>query len=370
MRAFNAPKQLLKKGKGMVSALRQLSRLINDPELSQSYYPSEERKSKARITADLLLWLLRYRNVDTLYYVHGFDRRHGVNKADYLPWRTFRKLQDAKNLHPKGSEGYNYICLLKDKFVFSQFVRSLGFPTPKNLAICNRESLTWLSDMRTLPLEALLQEEVVFDGFCKPLAGRQGQGAFPLSARGGKLFSDGEEISLEHFKRLLKEQSLIQERVQQHPKMSELHSHSLNTIRLVTFNREGAVEPLLALLRVGANGKTVDNWSVGGILLDIDMASGRVRGDGVLKPGYGARISEHPQTHVAFDGFEIPCFHEGVELAMKLHEYFYGIYSIGWDLAISKAGPTIIEGNDRWDGASLTILDENYTRRFLELQRS
>ncbi len=258
--------------------------------------------------------------------------------------------------------------MLRDKFVFSQFVSSLSFPTPKNLAICDHESVTWLDEMRRAPLETLLLDKTLhFDAFCKPLSGINGRGAFPLRLNGGRLFINDEEVTLDQFKARLDGQHLIQERVQQHSKMSELHPNSINTIRLITFNNDDQVQVFSAALRMGTKGRSLDNWTAGGILVGVDLASGRLCEEGVYKPGYGGRVHRHPDTHVLFSGFEIPYFHDAVQRAMDLHRYFYGIHSIGWDIAIMEDGPTIIEGNDDWDGAVPMALESNFKQRFLEM---
>jgi hypothetical protein len=372
MRLSTAPKAILEKAKRLLLDTGKIRQLATDPKLSQSYYPSEKRKSKPRILADLLLWRLRHGEVNTFYYAYGFDRQHGVNTEDYLPYRAFRKIRDQRNHRPKiKGDNYNYVCMLQDKFVFSQFLSSLGFPTPKNLAICDRASITWLDQMRTVPLEELLQDKTRhFDGFCKRLAGIQGKGVFPLKLSDGKLFVKSEEIDLDELRNRLDRPHLIQERIQQHEKMSSLHPHSVNTIRLVTFNNDGKVQVLSATQRIGTHGRSQDNWAAGGIIVRIDLATGRLHDEGLFKPGYGGRVREHPQTHVSFSGFEIPYFHDAVKLATKLHEYLYGIHSIGWDIAIAETGPVIIEGNDDWDGVIPMVLEKDFKQRFLEMYRS
>lgn len=367
MQLPRAPKVMLSRGK-LLRDLKQIVPMILDHKLSHSYYPSEQRKGKLHILMDLLLWLVRYREVNSYYYVYGLHRQNGVDINDYLPYRVFRKIRNTHNLHPKNAAGYNYVCILRDKFVFSQFVSSLGFPTPKNLAICNRSSITWVEQMRTGPIDTLLQDtNLHFDAFCKRLEGINGQGAFPLSLRHGKLFINDKEITLDQLKDRLDGQYLIQERVQQHRKMSELHPHSINTIRLITFNNQGKVQVFSAAQRMGTHGRSLDNWTAGGILVGIDLASGRLREEGVYKPGHGGTVRQHPQTGVRFSGFEIPYFHDAVKLARSLHGYLYGVHSIGWDIAIMETGPIIIEGNDDWDGAVPMAVDKNFKQRFLEM---
>lgn len=361
---------LLREGARLWHDARQIPRMILNPKYSQSHYPSEPRKSKPRIAVDLLAWLLRYREFNEYYYVYGFDRRD-ANMDQYLSHRAFRRIRNSRNYYPAGG-GCNYICLLQDKFVFSQFVSSLGFPTPKNLAIVDQASVTWLSPRKTAPLEDLLRDEDLhFDAFCKRLSGLSGKGAFPLRLRDRRLFINDEAITPAQLKdRLQVHQYLIQERVRQHATMSELHPPSLNTIRLMTFNNGGTVRVFSAGLKVGANGQNLDNWSAGGILVGIDRESGRLRGEGLFKPGYGSKVREHPQTGVRFSGFEIPYFHDAVELAVRLHGYFYAVHSIGWDIAITDRGPLIIEGNDNWGGHIPMALEQNFKQRFLEMYRA
>ena len=91
-----------------------------------------------------------------------------------------------------------------------------------------------------------------------------------------------------------------------------------------------------------------------GSISKADACEGRA----VYKPGYGSKVLEHPQTGVRFSGFQIPYFHDAVDLATRLHRYFYGVHSIGWDIAIRETGPMIIEGNDDWDGAVPMALEK------------
>jgi hypothetical protein len=353
-----------------VRDLKEISRLVTDPKLSQSYYPSEPRKSKSQIALDLLSWYLKSGDVNNYYYVYGFDRRR-INTEQYLPYPEFRTIRNQRNYHPNTRTGFNYVCILQDKFVFSQFLSSLGVPTPKSLALCNPETIVWLDSMRTDALESINSDASrQFDGFCKPLNGINGTGAFPLRLSDGQLYVDNEHVNAGEVKRRINGSFLLQERVTQHPAVSELHSQSINTLRILTFNNGESVQVFSAAQRIGTNGRNVDNWTAGGILVGIDLHTGNLRAEGFYKPGYGGKVLRHPQTGVELAGFNIPHFSDAVQLVKKVHGYLYGVHSIGWDIAISPAGPVIIEGNDDWDGAVPMALEENFRQRFLELYAS
>ena len=160
---------------------------------------------------------------------------------------------------------------------------------------------------------------------------------------------------------------LLQQRIQQHPEMSRLHPPSINAIRLVTFNNEGNVQVFWAALKIGARGNRVDNVACGGLAVRIDLTSGRLQGDGMFLPGQGTTTDRHPDTGVLFDGFEIPYFHEAIQSAKDAHRHLYGVHSIGWDIAITPAGPTIIEGNDNWAGHFAMAFVPKFRSRFMAM---
>ena len=352
--------------KKVIGDFQRIRMLVEDPELSRSYYPEQPRKTKSEIYSDLARWYVKHGEVNEYYFVYGFDRKQ-VNEDEYFAWPDFRAVRNGSNRGP-GIGPYNYICMLQDKFVFSQFLASLNVPTPRAIAVCSPDGLTWLDDMSHGPIERILQDgNRHFDGFCKKLNGMNGRGAFPLRVCNGQMFIGSERVTAERVQQQIEGWYLIQERIAQHPTMSSLHPHSINTMRILTFNQGGRIEVFSAAQRMGTNGRSVDNWTAGGILVAIDLETGRMRADGFYKPGYGGKVQQHPQTMVKFDGFEIPCFREAIESVKNVHRYFYGVHSIGWDVAISPSGPVIIEGNDDWDGAVPMALERDFKRRLLAM---
>lgn len=347
--------------------LGEISKLVNDPKLSRTYYPEEERKSKRSIWIDNLVWTLKNSEVNKYYYVYGMDRKQFPREREVLPYNKFNKIRNARNMKSGQASVYDYVCILRDKFVFSQYLKSLGIPSPLNIALFRSNEITWLDDRRRTKLEYLIENtDLNIDGFCKELSGILGKGAFPLRIANGKLFVKGEEISLHNLSNRLTGQYLFQEKIEQHSQMRELHPDSVNTIRVITFFIDGKVEVFCASLRIGAHGSNVDNWAAGGIVVGIDMETGKLIGDGLFKPGYGGRVKEHPNSGILLDGFQIPFFHECVKVVSELHGYLYGIHSIGWDVAITPNGPIVIEGNDDWEGGIPMSLEPNFRSRFLK----
>lgn len=346
-----------------------IGEMVWDPVKSQSYYPEQPRKSRAAILFDLLWWHLRFDEINKYYYLYGLDRRD-TNDASLMPYNLFRAMRNARNLRPAGlsdhyGTSYNFVCVLRDKFVFSQFARSLGFPVAKPWAILTQQSVFWLDGGERMPLERLIgSNSLSIDGIAKPVDGINGRDVFALRIANGTLFIDDAPSTFEALKARLTRRYLLESRLQQHPALARLHPQSINTVRLVTFYRDGDVVLFTAAFRAGTGGSTTDNWTSGGVLVSIDPQSGTLRGDGYLKPGFGQRVSRHPDSGLPFDGFVVPHFAEAVDLVRRFHSYLPGIHSIGWDIAITPEGPAVIEANDDWDGAVAMIVDRDFRRRY------
>lgn len=365
--------QRLPKSKSLRAALRRVTRtqrelvdLLFDKTLSRTYWPAEPRKSKLRVFGELIWWLVRTGEANRFYYLYGLDLK-SQRRTDVMPFNRFKWLRSRANLR-MGQEphNYNYVCILRDKFLFAQFASSLGIPTPRIFALLDSTNAIWLDRSETVPLENLGQSAgSTLDGFCKKFAGMQGSGAFPLRIDGGKLFLAERSVSVDELKTRLVGRFLFQQRIVQHTAMRELNASSVNTLRLVSFCSNQKAKVLFGALRTGTAHKNVDNWAAGGLIVRIDLGSGELRGDGVFKPAYGGRTPVHPDSGVIFDGFRIPYFSEALAMVVRLHEYLAPIHSIGWDVAITDSGPVIVEGNDDWDGVAQMVLERGFKQQFM-----
>jgi hypothetical protein len=342
----------------------EFTKLVGDSD--QSYFPENTQKSRWSIFKDHLWWVIRNRELHRYYYVYGLDQKL-IKKPAVIGYKRFTRMRNAANLRPKGLN-FNYACLTADKFVFGQFLKSFGFPTPVNIALLDEQGIRRLdNNAKESYTDFLNRLDKPINGFCKKLRGIRGEGAFPLQLERNRAHSNGKELSVAELTQKIHGTYLLQERIRQHADMARIHPASINTIRLVTFNNNGHVELFFAAARFGVAGRSVDNWNAGGIAVAIDMATGCLRGDGIQKWSYGKRADRHPDTKVLFAGYEIPCFKESVELVCKVHGYVYGMHSIGWDVAITENGPTLIEANEDWDGSFAMCTDEHFREKFLRM---
>lgn len=151
---------------------------------------------------------------------------------------------------------------------------------------------------------------------------------------------------------------ILQDRVFQSEAMNAFNPSSINTYRIMTVNKEGNVYCFSAVLRVGTS-KTgnVDNWAAGGLFIGVDIQRGVLKKYGFYKPIYGTKTDVHPDTGVRFEGHVAPQIESAVKIACEAHRYFYGVRTIGWDVAITEDGPVFIEGNDNWEITLAQVAD-------------
>lgn len=92
-----------------------------------------------------------------------------------------------------------------------------------------------------------------------------------------------------------------------------------------------------------ALGKTIaDNFHQGGKGVLVDIETGKLVGNGIDKK---LNESENSITNIKFDGFQIPYWEEIKEMVLEAALVNDKVNMVGWDVAISKNGPLIIEGN-------------------------
>lgn len=313
----------------------------------KSYYEGCPQKSVLQMYIDNLLWLIKYKELNNYYLAYGMDIMLDEKIGEYIPDSIFWKMRNRLNFEPYSGQPYNYICILRDKYLFQQYLELLQIPTPQIYAFCRGDGIRWSKSERTESVDEILSHRV--DGFFKSVLGQCADAVYRIHVD-GQISLNGQVISMSGFKQILKSSSfIIQEAIIQHEDMAIFHPASVNTIRLITVNSKYGILPFSSIFRMGSNGRIVDNSTVGGILVGIDIQSGKLRKWGIAKHGSKGRHTTHPSTGISFDGRIVPYFTEAVELACKLHKSLYGIHSIGWDIAITDTGPVFIEGNDNWE---------------------
>lgn len=173
--------------------------------------------------------------------------------------------------------------------------------------------------------------------FCKPIDGVHGDSI--------------EKIKVKTFKGNLykylieKNLRLIEEVIIQSKEMNELYPNSINTIRVMTIYKfDGKVDVLAVFQRIGNNNSVVDNYNNGGMVAPVNEETGVINYPAIDK---NKNIYyEHPITKTKIVGFKIPCFNEIIKLVKETSKIVKEVRYIAWDIAVTKKGPVIVEGNE------------------------
>lgn len=171
----------------------------------------------------------------------------------------------------------------------------------------------------------------------KPENGMCGKGIQKLN------FSDFD--SVEELRKHLVEANLmlLEEPVVQHPDLMRLHPNSVNTCRVITIAKDGKTRVVAAYLRIG-NGKYVDNFNSGGMVVPIEEDRGEIIYPALDKSGN--LYEKHPMTGVSIKGFKIPLWDEVIKLVCEAGQVVPQVGLVGWDVCVTEKGPLLIEGNE------------------------
>lgn len=137
--------------------------------------------------------------------------------------------------------------------------------------------------------------------------------------------------------------NLCEEIIRQHPALDRIWPGSVNTIRVVTILKEGTAHVVAAYLRVGNGVRPVDNFNGGGMVTPVDTETGVIRC--AARDKRGTLYPQHPATHVTFQGAAIPLWPQVLELVQQAAQVVPEVRYVGWDVAITPAGPLLVEGN-------------------------
>ena len=147
-----------------------------------------------------------------------------------------------------------------------------------------------------------------------------------------------------YFKSIVSKGSfLLEERVEQGEQAAVLNPSSVNTIRCITFNTNHGVKVAYTFMKVGRAGSFVDNGGAGGILVGVDKHTGILDTDGIDENN--TIYPKHPDTGIVFKGYKLPQWESMIDMCIEMSSKMPSVKYIGWDVAYSKNGWVLIEGN-------------------------
>ena len=259
--------------------------------------------------------------------------RYGIGYLDYMTFGFAFIKKDKRRTFMTMDDNLNLARRLTNPEANPVFVNKLNF---------NRTFKEYLKrDFVDLQdgfeaFEKFCQGKACF--FAKEPESFGGLGVMKVSVEGKNLKEIYDDL-------MAKKLFLAEEAIVQHEEMNKLCARSVNTIRIVTLlSDKGNANFVYALIRVGSGKNDVDNVTSGG-MYTLLSADGEI-----THPAFCDKTvsyyTEHPNNGFKFIGFKVPYFKEALELCKKAAKVEPRMRYVGWDVAITPAGPVLVEGNN------------------------
>lgn len=157
-----------------------------------------------------------------------------------------------------------------------------------------------------------------------------------------KIFVKKERSMKKLYERLSsKKQFLIEETIIQHKELEKLNPYAVNSFRIVTLLKNGKVYILNNALRINLDKE---------VSIGCQDAYVKLNEDGTLASPFvddlANIITKHPLTGQDLTKIKIPYVKEAFEMVKEAALVVPQIRYIGWDVAFTKKGPIIVEGNE------------------------
>ncbi len=303
----------------------------------------KNKKRWPKIFFELLHFSWIKKELPTDYFRKFLYRKDVKNYKSYLSLKQFYSIISSnKIVFPEVSKSLN------DKLCFYLICKKHNLPSPnvfchniKNKFVFNNSEIQISNSKELISfLKNIFNEYNSTRLFIKPIKGIGGQGCFILYK--AHLQKQINEIG----RSLLNDNYIYQECIVQHQKINEIHSKSINSLRIDTYiDKNNLPHVLSAIMRFGTGDSITDNTHTGGFYISVNNKSQKLQGIGRqdIIEGGGVFI-KHPNSDYKLEGFQVPFFKQACDLVLLATKYFPNRI-VGWDIAITKSGPVIIEGN-------------------------
>ncbi|MBR2954350.1 MAG: hypothetical protein IKC45_08220 [Clostridia bacterium] len=282
------------------------------------------------------LWKKRYNiRVDKRWFAH-FTHCYGEESPYYIPDNIFHSI-----IEPYFNRD-EYVRCMSNKNYFEKWLPDLKHVVT---IVRNVKNVWYDADFNVLTAEQVVEKLSTYNEcVAKPSVDSAG-------GAGVQFITEKMDVQkLLELKNSFTNDFVIQEVLKQHECLNEIYPYSVNTIRIMTFNWHGKIHVLSPLLRMGVNGKRVDNMVSGGVNCAI-------RPDGTLcnklYNAIGTLFEGHPNSG-SMDDKKIENFQAVVDAACTSHKQLPYMGIISWDFALNQEGePVLVEFNMKPQGLDL-----------------
>lgn len=288
-------------------------------------------------------------------YIHQFAgeyaERHQLNSADVekdilrakphnhislmeYEWTAYHRLNEEQKKtvstlwtrmeFRKAYTDRRYIGILMNKYIFSKVFADFYGRKCIQASDASEETLRILSEGTG---------RVVYKPNCKGM----GKGVRVLPA------GTPEEIesSLEYIRKAGK--GIVEEYICQHEILQEINPNAVSIIRFYSVNSPSGAYVFAPVLTV-AREKAISNGCQDAVTAMIDIRTGEVI-TAAVDQNETVEFEKHPLTDASFIGTKLPFWEETLEMMRRAVPLAHRISNVGWDVAITKDGPLIVEAN-------------------------
>jgi len=157
---------------------------------------------------------------------------------------------------------------------------------------------------------------------------------------------------------------ILEEKIVQSAELAAFNESSVNTVRVITFVTKSGIVVPYCTLRTGRPGSFVDNGGAGGVQACIDFETGIISTDGFDE--IGGEFADHPASGTTFRNYQLPDWDKLRSLVFEAAEVVPGIHFVGWDLAHTKDGWVMVEGNENCYIIAKQMIDDKGLRSTFE----
>ncbi|MEL6565975.1 MAG: sugar-transfer associated ATP-grasp domain-containing protein [Pseudomonadota bacterium] len=242
-----------------------------------------------------------------------------------------------------------------NKLLYTQLLEQLGIATAETQALVSTHRHA--GQMRVLRdaagLAAFLQSGARYPLFGKPHHGSLSEGSVRLTGcEGGMLhLANGTSQPVEDFAHEVMTRYpggfILQTAIDPHARMAQIAGPAIGCVRVVTINDGSGPKPAYAVWKLPAPRAMSDNfWQAGSLLAHLDLDAGRVTRC-VIGTGLDQRdAAVHPVSGAQIVGTTLPHWDDTLRIACDAHAVFPEFGICGFDIAVTEAGPKVLECND------------------------
>jgi hypothetical protein len=288
-----------------------------------------------------------------VYYVFELYREGAMANVGAFVMKNEIKHGLFKGLNRIDPEARDRAKALGDKLKVSRWCTENDIPHPRPIMLVEDGEITWPGGSRA---------DLDRDLFVKRRHGMGAYGSASYWRTGPFEYRDeeGRRATLDEITAKLQRRSqrskhdrlMVMPLLHNHPGLADLAGVTLITFRLITCLDE-RLQPVLTNAYLRSMTKLEPSWDTGmieeyGAPIDLETgALGRLTGDKAA--ALSDWFDQHPVTGAQVTGRIVPCWPEAAALALKAHRLVPERVMIGWDMAITPEGPSLLEGNSFLD---------------------